>query len=55
MFTEPYWSNSIGVKIYRDSSLIAEYWVLGGGLIVALIAVLSTVSLKRRMKKEKLY
>jgi hypothetical protein len=55
MFTEPYWSNSIGVIIYRDSSPIVDYWVLGAGLMVGIWSVVAVLSLKRRMKKEKLY
>lgn len=55
VYTEPYWSPDVGVRVYRDAGDKSGDWALGAGLIVSAVSILSTVLLKRRLKKEKLY
>ena len=55
MFTEPFWSSTIGVVIFRDGNPAVEYWILGAGLIVGALSIIVAFSLRRRMQKEKLY
>jgi hypothetical protein len=55
MYTEPNWSNSVGVHVYRDAGQGAGYAVLGIGIAMASVCVGAALILQRRMKKEKLY
>jgi len=55
MYTEPYWSSTVGVRVYRDAGDRTGTWALGAGLVVAIVAFASTWSLKNKLKKEKLY
>jgi nicastrin len=55
MYTEPNWSNSVGVRVYRNAGQGAGYAVLGIGIAIASVCVGAALYLQRRMKKEKLY
>lgn len=55
MYTEPTWSNSVGVRVYRNAGHGAGYAVLGIGIATATVCVGAAMFLQRRMKKEKLY
>ena len=55
LWTEPFWSNDIGVSMYRHSDSTVGWFVLGGGAVFAVICFFVAVLLKVGMKKEKLY
>lgn len=55
MWTEPFWSNSVGVNMYRYSDSVAGWYVLGGGAVFTGFCFFVAVLLKVGMKKEKLY
>lgn len=55
MFTEPNWSNSVGVRVYRDVGDSAGNVALASGISVATVCVFVVLVLKRKLKKEKLY
>lgn len=55
MYTEPNWSNSVGVRVYRNAGHNAGYAVLGIGIAMVSMSVAAALFLQRRMKKEKLY
>lgn len=55
MYTEPYWSATTGVRVYRDTGNRAGNIVLGAGIITAATCVITTLLFKQKMKKEKLY
>lgn len=55
MWTEPFWSNKVGVSMYRQSDSNAGYYVLGFGATFLCICFFVAVLLKVGMKKEKLY
>jgi nicastrin len=54
MYTEPYWSNDIGVQVFRASSGAAN-WTLGIGIVVAIACVAATITFKKHLHKEMLY
>jgi nicastrin len=54
MYTEPYWSNDIGVHVFRASSGAAN-WTLGIGVAVAIGCISATIAFKKYLHKEKLY
>ena len=54
MYTEPYWSNDIGVHVFRASGG-AAHWTLGLGVAATVGCIAATILLNRRLKKEKLY
>jgi hypothetical protein len=54
MYTEPYWSNDIGVQVFRASNGAAN-WTLGIGISVAIGCVAATIIFKKRLQNEKLY
>jgi len=54
MYSEPYWSNDIGIHIYRDGGENGA-WVISFGLIVAGAWLVGTTLMKSRLRKEKLY
>jgi len=55
MYTEPNWSNNVGVRVYRNAGHGAGFAVLGLGIVMVALCVGAAAFLKRRMKKEKLY
>mmetsp|Transcript_16665 Transcript_16665/g.23482 ORF Transcript_16665/g.23482 Transcript_16665/m.23482 type:complete len:789 (+) Transcript_16665:228-2594(+) len=55
MYTEPYWSSSVGVRVYRDGGARAGKIALFSGLVVAATCFIVVQRLKQKMKKEKLY
>lgn len=55
MYTEPYWSSSVGVRVYRDGGSKAGRWALGFGFAVGGLWVGLVWSFRRRLMKEKLY
>mmetsp|Transcript_42431 Transcript_42431/g.62163 ORF Transcript_42431/g.62163 Transcript_42431/m.62163 type:complete len:832 (+) Transcript_42431:116-2611(+) len=55
LYTEPYWSNDVGVTVYRQAAGNAGVWTLGIGVVVAVLSVGGTMLLKRRLTKEKLF
>jgi len=54
MYTEPYWSNDIGVQVFRAATGAAN-WTLGIGIFVAIGCVAATITFKKHLHKEKLY
>lgn len=55
MYTEPNWSNDVGVRVYRNAGRGAGFAVLGVGIVMVTLAAGGAAFLQRRMKKEKLY
>uniref|UniRef100_A0A7S4A9P3 Nicastrin n=1 Tax=Pseudo-nitzschia australis TaxID=44445 RepID=A0A7S4A9P3_9STRA len=55
IWTEPYWSPNVGVKMYRHSDSKAGWYVLAGGFLFSGFCFFVAVLLKIGMKKEKLY
>ena len=56
LWTEPFWDNSVGVNMYRESkSKTAGWFVLAGGIGFSVISFFLTVYMKLNLKKEKLY
>ena len=55
MYTEPFWLNEVGVKMYRDSKTSPGFISLAVGLVVLLGCFFVTVIVKVSMKKEKVY
>jgi nicastrin len=55
LWTEPFWSNSVGVKMYRYSSSNPGIFVLIGGAVFLGCCFFVVVLLKVAMKKQKLY
>lgn len=55
LWTEPFWSTSVGVNLYRHSDSNAGWYVLGGGALFSGFCFFVAVLLKVGMKKEKLY
>ncbi len=54
MYTEPYWSNEIGVQVFRAANGAAN-WTVIIGAIASVGCIVSTMFLKKRLRKEKLY
>jgi nicastrin len=54
MYSEPYWSNDIGVSVYRDG-MESGSLISGLGVVVTAASVVATIFLKKRLHKEKLY
>mmetsp|Transcript_23021 Transcript_23021/g.35521 ORF Transcript_23021/g.35521 Transcript_23021/m.35521 type:complete len:792 (+) Transcript_23021:129-2504(+) len=54
LYTEPYWSSDVGVKVYRDGGDFG-YWALLSGFLCATGFVGASFSIKSKLKKEKLY
>lgn len=54
MYSEPYWDSDIGVHVYREGEESGS-WTLGIGIVFAAGWVLSTIFLKKKLRKEKLY
>jgi nicastrin len=55
MYTEPFWSSDVGVRIYRDVGWLPGFFTLIGGLGAAGISLFGAFVLKVGLKKEKLY
>eukprot|EP00537_Pseudo-nitzschia_pungens_P001159 CAMPEP_0172368850 /NCGR_PEP_ID=MMETSP1060-20121228/29602_1 /TAXON_ID=37318 /ORGANISM="Pseudo-nitzschia pungens, Strain cf. cingulata" /LENGTH=780 /DNA_ID=CAMNT_0013093587 /DNA_START=93 /DNA_END=2435 /DNA_ORIENTATION=+ len=55
VWTEPYWSPNVGVKMYRHSDSKAGWYVLAGGVVFSGFCFVVVVLVKVGMKKEKLY
>jgi len=55
MYTEPYWSATVGVRVYRHGGDRAGKIALFSGLTVAAACFVVVLQLKKKMKKEKLY
>jgi len=55
IWTEPFWSSTVGVKMYRDTPIGPGYLVLGAGLLSVLIALSFTGKVKSGLQKEKVY
>jgi nicastrin len=55
MYSEPNWSNDVGVRVYRNAGRGAGFAVLGLGIVMVTLTAGAAVFLQRRMKKEKLY
>ena len=53
-YSEPYWDSDIGVQVYREGQQ-KEGWALSAGLVLTGILIASTVSMKKSLRKEKLY
>jgi nicastrin len=55
MYTEPFWLNDVGVKMYRDSKTNPGFISLAVGLVSLIGCFFLTVIIKVSMKKEKVY
>jgi nicastrin len=55
LWVEPYWSSTVGVKMYRDSVQGPGYLTLAVGLVVSLMVFSFTKKVKAGLKKEKVY
>ena len=55
LYTEPYWSNYVGVRVYNDAGNNPGVYVSSVGAVFALICLGYVWSLKKRMIKEKVY
>jgi nicastrin len=55
MYTEPYWSNSVGVRVYRDTGMLPGFLTLAAGAVVAGVSLFSAFVLRVGLKKEKLF
>lgn len=55
MWTEPYWSSDVGVKVYRDVGWMPGFFTLVAGVAVAGVSLFAAFVLKVKLKKEKLY
>ena len=55
LYTEPFWSSDVGVKMYRSSGNSPGLATLGFGVVVCIVCFFSTLVLKVGMKKSKVY
>jgi nicastrin len=55
IYTEPYWSSSVGVRIYRNANALPGYISLVAGIGIGAASFFGALVLKVGMKKEKLY
>ena len=55
LYTEPFWSTDVGVKMYRSSGNSPGFAALGFGFVVCIVCFFSTLVLKVGMKKSKVY
>lgn len=55
LWTEPFWSDSVGVNIYRYTDTNIGWFVLAGGTIVAGLSFYVSTLLKNGIEKQKLY
>lgn len=54
MYTEPYWSNDIGVHVYRATKKTAT-WTFFLGPIVTIVCITLALQTRKSLRKEKLY
>lgn len=55
IWTEPFWSSSVGVKLYRDTPAGPGFIALAAGLLSILLALAFTRKVKSGLQKEKVY
>jgi nicastrin len=55
MYTEPYWSNYVGVRIYNDAGSGPGVYAISIGATFAVVCMGLVWRLKRRLVKEKVY
>lgn len=55
MYTEPYWSPSVGVLVYRAVGPLPGIFTLAAGVVVGAASGFAALVLKVGLKKEKLY
>lgn len=55
LWTEPYWSSNVGVKVYRDSKTGPGFIALGVGVLASLWVFTFTRKIKASLQKEKVY
>ena len=55
VYTEPYWSSSVGVRIYRNANALPGYISLLAGVGIGAVSLFGALVLKVGLKKEKLY
>jgi len=54
IYTEPYWDSDIGVRVYREGEQSGG-WIVGIGFALTAIWVVSTIFMRKKLQKEKLY
>ena len=55
LYTEPYWSNYVGVRIYNDAGNSPGVYAASIGAVFALASMVCVWRLKKKMTKEKVY
>lgn len=55
LYTEPYWSSSVGIKVYRKAGENVSSYVIGFGVATALLSFVASFLLERKLRKEKLH
>jgi len=55
LYSEPYWSNDIGVQVYRGGGEGNWKWMVWFGIATASAIIVSTLSMKKKLVKEQLY
>lgn len=55
MYTEPYWSMNVGVRVYRKAGVESGRAALFSGILIALGTVTLTIWGRQKLIKEKLY
>lgn len=55
VYTEPYWSNDVGVRVYRDVGKLPGIVTLVVGVVIFGLCSLAAFVLKVGLKKEKMY
>jgi nicastrin len=55
IYTEPFWSPSVGVRVYREVGVLPGVITLASGLAVGATSLFGALMLKVGLKKEKLY
>jgi nicastrin len=55
VYTEPYWSNDVGVRVYRSVGALPGVLTLGVGGVISALCVLGAFVLRVGLKKEKMY
>ena len=55
MYTEPFWSSSVGIRVYRKVGFLPGIATLAVGLLVGGGSLLGSFVIRVALKKEKLY
>lgn len=55
MYTEPFWSPNVGIRVYREVDSLPGFFTLVAGVAVGVASLFSALVLKVGLKKEKLY